>query len=295
MNGQGVFQSASLVLVCCFFLAPVSAGQEQSDIQQLIQRLQSADPLARENAAEELAHSGPEAAAALPTLIVTLQDEIVYVRRSSAYALGKLGAGSAEARTALIRALEDPDYGVQQSVISALAGFGEAVIPELMAVWDRFYIDPQDEFGFDTTAQAAASAAIVRMGAPAVPYVLDALKDALNRADFAQAALARFGSNAVSATPLLVDALDHQEERVRVAAAIALGSIGPPSADLAVPALMRALGDPATDVAVAAARAIAKLGEKSGEAIPALERAAQSPDPLLREAARLALLKIRGE
>jgi hypothetical protein len=92
--------------------------------------------------------------------------------------------------------------------------------------------------------QETAADALGRIGQPAVPALVEALKSP--QADVrvkAAEVLARMGTGAKDAAPQLTVALDDPDERVRKTATRALGMIGQEAAP-AVPALMRSLMQP---------------------------------------------------
>jgi HEAT repeat protein len=92
-----------------------------------------------------------------------------------------------------------------------------------------------------------AADALARIGPPALPALIDALRDrnpdVRNRA--AQA-LARMGPPAKPAVPELIVALHDSDWQVRRSAARALGQIGV-AAEEAVPALIEVIRNPASD------------------------------------------------
>ncbi|MGH7140348.1 MAG: HEAT repeat domain-containing protein [Pirellulales bacterium] len=89
-----------------------------------------------------------------------------------------------------------------------------------------------------------AADALARIGDPAVPALIDTLRDPdQSIRAHAALALARMGPKASPAVPELILALDDPDREVRQAAARALGQIGP-DAEEAVPALIKALKDP---------------------------------------------------
>jgi HEAT repeat protein len=96
--------------------------------------------------------------------------------------------------------------------------------------------------------QQLAADALTRIGPPAVPMLIEALRsgDGQVRRE-ACAVLMRMGPDAKEAVPDLVRLLEDDDEELRRMAAIALGRIGPDAGE-AVPALMRSLlqGQPAT-------------------------------------------------
>lgn len=91
------------------------------------------------------------------------------------------------------------------------------------------------------TEQEAAADALGRIGAAAVPELVQALSspDAAVR-EKAVGVLGRMGAEAAPAVPSLTRLLDDPDPVVRKAAARTLGRIGPAAKD-AVPGLMRAL------------------------------------------------------
>jgi hypothetical protein len=101
-------------------------------------------------------------------------------------------------------------------------------------------LKPFDEW----SEQHAAADALGRIGPPAVPDLIQALRnrDPVVRKQAAEV-LARMGSDAKPAVPDLVHLLDDEDESIRKEAARTLGRIGPDAA-AAVPALMRTLLQP---------------------------------------------------
>ena len=90
-------------------------------------------------------------------------------------------------------------------------------------------------------AQQLAADALTRIGPPAVPMLVEALRgtDGEVRRQACEV-LMRMGPDARGAVPELVRLLDDQDEELRRMAATALGRIGPDAGE-AVPALMRQL------------------------------------------------------
>jgi outer membrane protein assembly factor BamB len=155
----------------------------------------------------------------------------------------------------------------------------------------------------DEDLQAAAFEVIRRIGPPAIPMLVELLrdKDVFNRRnavdtliDFAphtegiQAALRRalsdqdevvagdaaralgaLGSRASPSVGALVKTLSHRDEYTRVYAAEALASIGPMAA-AATPDLAKALADPIPGVRWAACEALGSIGPAAHPAVPQL-------------------------
>lgn len=111
---------------------------------------------------------------------------------------------------------------------------------KIPATDDAEALKPFDQW----TEQHAAADALGRIGPPAVPDLIQALRnrDPAVRKQAAEV-LARMGSDAQPAVPDLIRLLDDEDESIRKEAARTLGRIGPAAA-AAVPALMRTLLQP---------------------------------------------------
>jgi hypothetical protein len=114
----------------------------------------------------------------------------------------------------------------------------------------------------DWDLSETAADALGRIGAPAVPALIQALREpsAQQRLRAARV-LARIGPAALEAVPVLIERLEDADPLVRKAAARALGQIGPEAIE-AVPSLMRVLQD-----------------QERPENGSGWERNAESPDP----------------
>lgn len=119
---------------------------------------------------------------------------------------------------------------------AAQAGYGE----DVSAGRDHFQLLPFEMW----TEEQAATDALGRIGPPAIPALIQALRsqDPLVRRKSAEV-LARMGSDAKDAVPDLIRLLDDPDPLIRKTAARTLGRIGPDSAP-AIPALMRTLMQP---------------------------------------------------
>jgi HEAT repeat protein len=144
----------------------------------------------------------------------------------------------------------------------------------------------------DPEARGKASLAIIRLGEPAVPGLVEMLKseDTQQRVT-AASTLFGMGTKAKAAVPALAEALSDPSTDLRVSAAMALESIGPDAAP-AVPALVNALRDRETVVRQRAVIALGSIGPGARAALPALAEA--SRHDAIRPSAEEAIQKIQG-
>ncbi len=208
----------------------------------------------RTRAAEVLGAAG--LSSAVPALVQVLRDRYedeTSVKISAAAALAKLRDGSAI--PLLVTELKDADERATRNVGEALVAFGAAAVPALMELLE------------EGTAGGATGATGARVWAA---QILGRIADG-------------------RATDLLVARLHDRDDRLRMVAAEALGSIGDARA---IGAIVRAtLRDPAPQVRAHAAGALARLeGER---AIDVLVAALADPDYATRLRALEAFETIR--
>jgi HEAT repeat protein len=158
----------------------------------------------------------------------------------------------------------------------------EAQVPGLIA--DLQNPDPE--------VSGKANLALIRLGEPAVPQLVEMLKsDDVRIRTLAVTAFWGLGEKGRAAVPALAATLGDPVDSVRVGAAMALDNMGPPAKD-AVPELIRSLRDSDPKVRQWAAKALGSIGPAAEKAVPALVRAARSEGQ--RPAAEEAIRKIRG-
>lgn len=178
-----------------------------------------------------------------------------------------------------------------------------------------------DYYYFD---RGAAKLALVHIGQPAVPLLINALKDSDFRiSEGAAFALGMMGPNAKLAVPVLKEILRQKPQpgmRLQRDVAIALGKIGEvdflilalqgkeeniqpylasqglggagPSAAAAVPALLKILNGPDHAAQMYAADALGAIGPAANPAVPRLRELSRSSLNFVRRSAGEALLKI---
>jgi HEAT repeat protein len=170
--------------------------------------------------------------------------------------------------------LSDADYSVSDAAADALARIGPDAVPMLLEARERG----------DIPLHRRAVAVLVRIGRPAAPGLVEALKEKTNEPRV-ETALVRLGPVAV---PALIEVL--QDDKAGVEAARILGLIGPRATD-ATPALIRVLRDrhrPAP-LREEAAGALGPIGEPAGEVVAALAEALKDEKEKVRYRAAEAL------
>lgn len=141
-------------------------------------------------------------------------------------------------------------------------------------------------------AAGKANLALVRIGEPAVPALVELLSgDDVQLRGVAAATLWAMGPKAKAAVPALAAALSDADLDVRLGSAMALEAIGPDAKD-AVPALIRALKDKEGRVRQWAAKALGKIGPAARQALPALAEASKLDG--IRPAAEEAIGQIKS-
>jgi HEAT repeat protein len=145
----------------------------------------------------------------------------------------------------------------------------------------------------DQEVSGPANLTLIRVGEPAVPALVELLKDkdARLRAR-AATTLWGMGSKGKAGVPALALALADPDLDVRLASAMALEGMGPDTKE-AMPALVRALKDREGRVRQWAAKALGKIGPAAKDALPALVEASKY-DPI-RPAAEEAISQIRAQ
>lgn len=140
-----------------------------------------------------------------------------------------------------------------------------------------------------------AADAIVKIGSPAVPALIEALKNENKQVRWrAASALGAIGAEASAAVPALITTLQDEEEYIRRIGAYALGKIGP-QASAAVPELLDALQDSDRNISLVAAYALGKIGPQASAAVPTLIAGLQDANAEVRLNAATALGRIGAE
>jgi HEAT repeat protein len=210
-----------------------------------------------------------------PHLRQALKDEEWLVGRAAA-ALAKIGT---PAVPALIQALKDESWVVRQVAAWVLGEIGDpqAVPALLQAHKDDWYV------------RKAVEEALEKIGLPAVPALMEALKDENGDVRYAAAlALGKIGDP--QAVPALIEALKDKEGDARVIAIVAkaLAKIGDPQA---IPALLEALNDEKRRARRVMSAPLEEIGDPQ-EVLPDLLEVLEDRDKNVRWVAAEALGKV---
>lgn len=230
---------------------PALTEAERQRVEALIKGLEDEDWLDRESAAQVLAEMGPKAKDAVPPLLALIRRE------------GTTESGMGPGR-------------VTEAAISALAAIGPAATPYLLeALTD------------DDGAMGEATAALARMGAPAVPALIEVWQSTNQwswcRHAGAVGALASMDPIAPEAVPVMTEALESRDWSMRFAAVGALGKVRLKDAVPKLAEIVRT--DPNELVRSAAARALGDIAASPDVAIPALaESLRKDSDAVCRDA-----------
>jgi hypothetical protein len=178
-----------------------------------------------------------------------------------------------EAKEALRRLVHRRDRVLVPQMLGALKELGSRDGSELVSALSE--LDPP-----------------VKEAVGVVAGLLDAPSEATRKA--AVKGLGRMGSASVPAAPRLTETLKSSSDaETRVAAAEALGRIGPKCAAVAVPALAAAArGDAWPKVRSTSLTVLGEMGPAAKEAVPVLREALKDPDGWISQAARNALFRV---
>ena len=144
----------------------------------------------------------------------------------------------------------------------------------------------------DRGVSGDANLALIKLGEPAVPGLLEMLQSEDPRLrKVAVTTVYGMGAKAQGAAPAVAAMLSDPDPGMRLSAAMALDNMGPAAA-AAVPELIQALRDSEGEVRQWSAKALGHIGPAASPAIPALSRAAKG-DPL-RPTMEEAIRQIRG-
>lgn len=192
-------------------------------LQQTKERLRSPDATVRSDAALALGKleapdvPAPVVAEAIDALSRILDDPDEYVRKSAVHALGRLRVRDPRALEGIRFALGDRSEQVVQEAVAQVQQAGDAgAVDGLIRVLGRR----------ERNLQAAASQALVRIGAPAVRPLLETFRDRAQRRRVHNQVLRIIMDIKSRAVEPLLEALEDENFHVRAYAVALLGKLG---------------------------------------------------------------------
>jgi HEAT repeat protein len=253
--------------------AALAIDPKQADaLAVLVASLKDPAAVVRRLAAEALAAVGPEAVSAGPGLAELLGDKDDEVRWASADALGELGPAAAPAVPALVKLLGDKDPAFRSIAADAL-GQGARGNPEAVrAALGAAFRDA------DRRVRESAARSFLELGLrsrDAVAILAAAKEDPWVYA-VTLAFLVRSGGP--EAGPFVVEGIRHPNGEVRLAASNLLLQLDVPSVKPAMGLLIEGLRDPSYFVSARCARIFFALGPDAKQAAPALLELLKNPD-----------------
>jgi len=261
-----------------YALGKAGQGSEEA-VAALAALVKSDDPAARLLAFDALGSVGPTA---VPALVELFGDRAFPDRCLAAMVLARMGEDAREAVAPLCEALNEDDPQVQVAAARALAGIGaaaEAAVPALEQACSKVKGEARLNVGWalwrikhhpwgpqlivqtlssdDPRVRLQAAVALSRIGQEVAEIEKPGERQTLK-------------NHLTKAVSDLANLLDEKDPELRMAAASALGYIGP-EAKPAVPALIALLREEDDESRAIAAFALGGIGTAAGEAIPALE------------------------
>jgi HEAT repeat protein len=279
----------------------VVASVGRAAVRPLTEMLRSADGAERDAAIDALRHLGPKAAPAVPQLLDLLSERNEEVVSSVLWALSEMGDAARAAVPSVIElvARHDTEAGLGWSAANALAKIGADDPAAITALVARLESKKSDVV-FNAVSRLGEIGPAARA---AVPHLVALYQHQSSHWQFRMhilETLAGIGPGATEARPLLEKVLGDREIRLRYAAALALGMLGP-TGKAAVPVLIEAMHDARdswwwTMHADQVVRALGAIGPAAAAAGPDLAEITRTAlNERRRRAAREALARIRGK
>jgi HEAT repeat protein len=283
--------------------------------------LKDDNQMVREAAARALWQLAPDVRGALPALQGAIKGQDQFLRHYAIITLGKMGP---ENLPTLLPLLKDSNPAVRYSVTEALGHMGpgaKETIPHLIDAlrYSKAHESNAEARRDDAEVRRAASLALRGIGLPAVPALVELLKDK-NRDDriAAMDILANLGPQAKEVIPSLIVALNtndpfEREQVTRTLVAIGKDALVPllkaaqdrnieqahrvvgwmrAYTKESIPVLRTMLDDPDREIRRRAAEALGMLGPLAKTAVPQLVSRLKDKNPSVRHQAAQALRNI---
>ncbi len=225
---------------------------------------------------------GPDARAAIPSLIRDLDSKNVMLRMSAADILGSIGGEAVPRLIDRVRVPGGNPIGCDLA-ISALGIMRPEAIAAVTILTDKLY---------ETNHLRAVEFALSGIGAAAVPPLLEMLSNnvAFER-EKAVKALAVAAPRDPAVLTALTGATQDPEPSVRMQAVQSLGSLAPDNQS-AIPPIEDALKDAEANVRIEAVKALGHVGTNATPVVPALIEFLSDTNSAMREQACMALGRI---
>ncbi|HEY7425716.1 MAG TPA: HEAT repeat domain-containing protein [Gemmataceae bacterium] len=220
----------------------------------------------------------PAPSESIPNLLEKLRDEDAFMRVRAAHKLGDMGLAARDAVPALAKRLRDPAADVRVRAARSLAAIGTPAVPALLDALK----DPQLKGHRDIAEALGRIGPQAKAGVAALTGLLQHRDTAVRAA--AVVALGEIDEDGSSA-PALVRALHGADKTLRALIVQTLQQMGP----AATPALRDGLRDPRPEFRLALLRALESLRTTAKELVPSLRELLKDPDPRTRASAAAVL------
>ena len=262
----------------------------------LVAAFADADPRVRWHATRAVGLIGEDARSAMPAIVKLLADADPIVVTQAAAALGtireddgreQIPDADAAAYAAVLEPLANtavhPDGRARRAAVRALRRYKSLI--DLKPIVTKQLADA------DPGVVMSALQTLADMGADAVPFLTEALKDPKSRY-WAEVALAEIGPDAAPATAALAAAAGEGATEERLQAILSLAAIGEPAAS-AAPVVVKALDSDEAALRLPAAFALGRMRASAGD--ESLTKLAKGDDPFVGSVAAWALARIHPD
>lgn len=239
----------------------------------------------RESAAHGLGLLGPQAHEAIPDLIRALPDKEGRVSVEAAWALSRVGEA---ALPALLIALQNQDSRVRHSAINAIIQMNpksRLALPNLVQLLD----DPVEQ------VRSSAAYALTAMGLPGTFALISVADEGSPHARNAASNVLAGAYLTIRSAESSLYLMTQDTSPIRRERAIKALSRLRGAGDLAVDTATYLLQDAVVEVRVAAIEVLGAMGSRSQPSIPQLLPLASAPEECIRNAARRAIEEIESK
>lgn len=206
--------------------------------------------------------------AKLDTLRTQLQSDKSAERIAAASSLARLGAAAHPAIAELRVALRDKDATVRWHAAEAIGQLGDKGVPAIPDLVKQ--LNETDVTQEGREVWIAFSKALASLGSPAIPALIECLRDAkAHRFYAAAAAIATMSADVSAAAPVLISQLPQTSGQMKWICLMALSKTGA-AAKPAIPQMIAATHDMNFHTQTAACDALAGLGHAARPAVPRL-------------------------